>query len=378
MLHCRLITKNDVESGKFTLYFLAYVDSVPESEEEKRKLCFSMPGVLELTQQVSLFAWWRVNTGKLTSVFSLHCSNWGTENDANFAYANGNKEPGRGFGHIAVLVDDINAACERFEQLNVKYIKRLTDGSMKHIAFIADPDEYWIEVRRYFPGRELAFTVICSLRSSKTPSSLVKPPSKSFVTNKQFIPSCILSTLYPSEPFQERKKRTPNSNVHEYNSVSERQHAGFDCDVSERASSTFSWFVREQAIAYSSVRINEILNHHCHSNQHTESSLCLIVYLFDEKKLKEKQGKGKNDFISRKKNFFFCFMIWFATQARTRYPGQVPIFDRVYVGASSMEKSWYLQKPLGGLYLQSSRACILVLSQVFSAESGLRFIAGTG
>ncbi|ORY92071.1 lactoylglutathione lyase [Syncephalastrum racemosum] len=122
VLGMKLITKNDVESGKFTLYFLAYVDSVPESEEEKRRLCFSMPGVLELTH------------------------NWGTEKDADFAYANGNKEPGRGFGHIAVLVDDINAACERFEKLNVKYIKRLTDGSMKNIAFIADPDDYWIEI----------------------------------------------------------------------------------------------------------------------------------------------------------------------------------------------------------------------------------------
>ena len=73
-------------------------------------------------------------------------SNWGTQDDADFAYSNGNKEPGRGFGHIAVVVDDIQKACERFEELQVKFIKRLQDGKMKHIAFIADPDDYWVEV----------------------------------------------------------------------------------------------------------------------------------------------------------------------------------------------------------------------------------------
>lgn len=81
-------------------------------------------------------------------ILILFCffSNWGTEDQEDFAYANGNSEPGRGFGHIAVVVDDIQKACERFESLNVKFIKRLTDGTMRHIAFIADPDNYWVEV----------------------------------------------------------------------------------------------------------------------------------------------------------------------------------------------------------------------------------------
>ncbi|KAG1218912.1 hypothetical protein G6F68_021494 [Rhizopus microsporus] len=46
----KLITSADYEQSKFTLYFLAFIDSVPESEEEKKKLAFSIPGVLELTQ----------------------------------------------------------------------------------------------------------------------------------------------------------------------------------------------------------------------------------------------------------------------------------------------------------------------------------------
>ncbi|KAF7773565.1 hypothetical protein Agabi119p4_5732 [Agaricus bisporus var. burnettii] len=73
--------------------------------------------------------------------------NHGTESDANFqGYASGNTDPGRGFGHIAITVDDVEKACERFEKLNVPFKKRLTDGKMKNIAFILDPDGYWVEV----------------------------------------------------------------------------------------------------------------------------------------------------------------------------------------------------------------------------------------
>ncbi|KAG2237938.1 hypothetical protein INT48_002499 [Thamnidium elegans] len=108
ILGMKFLTKSEFPQSKFTLYFLAYVDSVPESEEEKRKLAFSIPGVLELTH-------------------------------------NGNGEEGRGFGHIAIVVDNIEKACERFESMGVKFIKKLTDGTMKSIAFIADPDNYWVE-----------------------------------------------------------------------------------------------------------------------------------------------------------------------------------------------------------------------------------------
>ncbi|KAI8071938.1 lactoylglutathione lyase [Thamnidium elegans] len=122
ILGMKFLTKSEFPQSKFTLYFLAYVDSVPESEEEKRKLAFSIPGVLELTH------------------------NWGTEDQADFSYSNGNGEEGRGFGHIAIVVDNIEKACERFESMGVKFIKKLTDGTMKSIAFIADPDNYWVEV----------------------------------------------------------------------------------------------------------------------------------------------------------------------------------------------------------------------------------------
>lgn len=44
------------------------------------------------------------------------------------------------------MVPDVDKACERFESLNVKFIKRPQDGKMKTIAFITDPDGYWIEI----------------------------------------------------------------------------------------------------------------------------------------------------------------------------------------------------------------------------------------
>lgn len=49
-------------------------------------------------------------------------------------------------GEIGVSVDDVEAACQRFEDLGVNWRKRLTDGRMKNIAFMLDPDGYSIEV----------------------------------------------------------------------------------------------------------------------------------------------------------------------------------------------------------------------------------------
>jgi lactoylglutathione lyase len=57
---------------------------------------------------------------------------------------------------IGVSVDNLEAACKRFEDMNVSWKKRLTDGRMKNVAFLLDPDGYWIEIvqNEKFSGKE--------------------------------------------------------------------------------------------------------------------------------------------------------------------------------------------------------------------------------
>lgn len=119
-----LVRKRDFAEAKFSLYFLVLVNDpaqIPAEEPARGEWLLSQRGVLELTH------------------------NHGTEDDPEFAYHHGNSDP-RGFGHICVSVPDVEAACARFEQLGVAFQKRLTDGRMNDIAFIKDPDGYWVEI----------------------------------------------------------------------------------------------------------------------------------------------------------------------------------------------------------------------------------------
>ncbi|KAF4567295.1 Lactoylglutathione lyase [Pleurotus pulmonarius] len=124
VLGMELLSRKDFNESGFSLYFLAYNHEGRDlTAEEKEKSRFSREGVLELTH------------------------NHGTESDADFkGYASGNTDPGKGFGHIAITVDDVEKACDRFEQLGVQFKKKPSDGRMRNIAFILDPDGYWIEI----------------------------------------------------------------------------------------------------------------------------------------------------------------------------------------------------------------------------------------
>lgn len=125
VLGMTLLQQLDFPDMRFSLYFMAYLqpgEAIPDDPAERARFIFGRETTLELTH------------------------NWGTEADAAFAgYHSGNEEP-RGFGHLGISVPDVEAACARFEALGVPFRKRPQDGKMKGIAFIVDPDGYWIEI----------------------------------------------------------------------------------------------------------------------------------------------------------------------------------------------------------------------------------------
>lgn len=100
-LGMQLLRRKDFPGGKFTLAFLGYGD---ESENT----------VLELTH------------------------NWDTDS----------YDLGNGYGHIAIGVDDVYAACERIKNAGGNVVRE--PGPMMHgstvIAFVEDPDGYKIEL----------------------------------------------------------------------------------------------------------------------------------------------------------------------------------------------------------------------------------------
>ncbi|RXG61127.1 Lactoylglutathione lyase [Armadillidium vulgare] len=100
----RLLSKLDFPEMKFSIYFVGYeaAEDIPVDKTERASWCLSRKATLELTH------------------------NWGR--------------------HIGIMVPDVDKACERFESLGVKFVKKPNDGKMKGIAFIQDPDGYWIEI----------------------------------------------------------------------------------------------------------------------------------------------------------------------------------------------------------------------------------------
>lgn len=90
----------------------------------------------------------RTETSRQGGLLELHWDH-GTEKLPSFTYHDGNGTP-QGFGHVCVSVDDLDVACARFEGENVRWKKRLTEGKMKNVAFVLDPDGYWIEVRCHY------------------------------------------------------------------------------------------------------------------------------------------------------------------------------------------------------------------------------------
>lgn len=124
ILGMTLIKKLDFPAMEFSLYFLGYLresdDPVPDEPTDRAAYAFRQKAMLELTH------------------------NWGTENDDS-KYHDGNTEP-RGFGHIGITVPDVYEASANFEKHGVEFVKKPDEGNMKGLAFIKDPDGYWIEI----------------------------------------------------------------------------------------------------------------------------------------------------------------------------------------------------------------------------------------
>ncbi|GAB2582333.1 lactoylglutathione lyase [Nitrincola alkalisediminis] len=101
VLGMSLHRQKDYPEGRFTLAFVGYGDESKHS-------------AIELTH------------------------NWDTD-----AY-----ELGTGFGHVAIEVDDVYAACERIKEKGGEVVREA--GPMKHgnsiLAFVRDPDGYMIEL----------------------------------------------------------------------------------------------------------------------------------------------------------------------------------------------------------------------------------------
>ena len=125
VLGMTLLKRLDFPEMEFTLFFLGYLrtedEPVPDDPQERTEYVFSQKAMIELTH------------------------NWGTEKDDTFSYHDGNSDP-RGFGHIGITVPDVYAASKRFEELGIEFVKKPDDGNMKGLAFIKDPDGYWVEV----------------------------------------------------------------------------------------------------------------------------------------------------------------------------------------------------------------------------------------
>lgn len=101
VLGMKLLRRNDYPEGRFTLAFVGYGDEANNT-------------VIELTH------------------------NWGVA-----SYEHGNA-----FGHIAIAVDDVYAACADIKRRGGNVIREAgpMKGGTTTIAFVSDPDGYKIEL----------------------------------------------------------------------------------------------------------------------------------------------------------------------------------------------------------------------------------------
>ncbi|KAL7574163.1 hypothetical protein ACA910_014842 [Epithemia clementina (nom. ined.)] len=124
-----LIDTLDFPQYEFCLYLVSHLANV---EQEPYTLT---PG----TQAAHDYLW----SMEGTALELTH--NYGTEHKDGFSYHAGNQEKD-GFGHVAVSVEDVYAACAELEAAGCSFKKKPDEGRMKGLAFVYDPDGYWVEI----------------------------------------------------------------------------------------------------------------------------------------------------------------------------------------------------------------------------------------
>ena len=115
----QLLRTHESKEAGFNLYFLGYLGD------------YKLPNEGDLPNGVNPLAG---KEGLLELTW-----NYGTEKEEGQVYHSGNEEP-QGFGHICLSVDDLDEACKFMDSKGVNWKKRLTDGRMKNVAFVLDPD----------------------------------------------------------------------------------------------------------------------------------------------------------------------------------------------------------------------------------------------
>jgi lactoylglutathione lyase len=151
-----LVSQRDFPQWKFSLYFL-----VSATEEELRAAFDAQSDEVKAEQGGSWDTFDPTKPNELTSIMWNTCLeltyNHGTELIADFKVHDGNAKP-QGFGHIGFLMDSLTETCDAMEKDGVSFKKKEQDGNMRGIAFVYDPDGYWVELI----DRKAKFSGICA------------------------------------------------------------------------------------------------------------------------------------------------------------------------------------------------------------------------
>jgi len=135
VLGFKLLMYREFPQWEFNVYFVAPIadaSTIPEDEDGRWAMCMNTPGCLELT--------WNYGSEKEDAKYVYN-----TGNGDSTGTSDGRKIKG-GFGHIGITVPNVYRACERFKEMGCDFHKSPNSGGMKGLAFIKDPDGYFVEI----------------------------------------------------------------------------------------------------------------------------------------------------------------------------------------------------------------------------------------